>query len=302
MAHDAGAARHLFSWLAPLEGQLRFCVAGPAANLLAKERPRSINLTNLNECLSNRQLLISGTGWASHLEHEARKLARQKKIPSIAIIDHWVNYCGRFEWNGERVLPDAIWVADTEALKIARHELPEVPIIKLSNQWIEDLKCEVIRLRKDKAKQNYSKPAKNLLYLIEPQRDPLTRKANGKEFLALEFWLHNLHVLSSLGYIDNCLTELNIKLRKHPSDPKDKYTEWIRKNQNEWNIRIDESPSLGTSLAPTDFVFGYETQALIGAIECGIPAMSCTPPDWPACRLPHKKLLHFRELHTKDRM
>ncbi len=36
--------------------------------------------------------IITGTGWASDLEHSARLLAASHGKPTIAVIDHWVNY------------------------------------------------------------------------------------------------------------------------------------------------------------------------------------------------------------------
>ena len=296
VAHDAGAARHLLSWLAPLEGQLRFCLAGPAAKIFKEKRARYHNFIDLEECLSGSQLLLSGTGWASDLEHEARKLARQKNIKSIATIDHWVNYSDRFERNGELILPDEIWVADKEAHRIASHEMNDIPILQLSNQWLEEVKNEVMMFRRGSIQKTPTLPGKSLLYLIEPQRDQQTGIPNGEEFSALTFWINNLRHLGSLGYIDSCTSNLKIKLRQHPSEPIGKYDEWIKCHEQAWAVTLDSNFSLGQSLASTDFAFGYETQALIAAIECGIPAMSCTPPNWPACRLPHKQLLHIQDL------
>ena len=46
VAHDAGAARLLLSWLEPLDKQLRFYLEGPALEMLHKERPQARNEKN----------------------------------------------------------------------------------------------------------------------------------------------------------------------------------------------------------------------------------------------------------------
>ena len=58
MAHDAGAARLLFSWLQPLENQLRFYLEGPAIRLFEEMRPGSDLEPDLNACLEKAQVLL----------------------------------------------------------------------------------------------------------------------------------------------------------------------------------------------------------------------------------------------------
>ena len=65
-------------------------------------------------------ILLTGTSWSSTLEHKARKLASNKKIYSIAVIDHWVNYKKRFQFNNEYVLPNEIWLTDLVSFHIAK--------------------------------------------------------------------------------------------------------------------------------------------------------------------------------------
>ena len=88
-------------------------------------------------------MLISGTGWQSDLEHRARLLAHQLGIPSIAVLDHWSNYCERFRREGVEVLPDALWVADEEAAALATAAFPNVPVVQLPNHWLESLSSAV---------------------------------------------------------------------------------------------------------------------------------------------------------------
>ena len=74
-AHDAGAANILLAWIAA-EGveNVRPTMAGPAATLWAARFP-TVPLLGLAEALADSQTLLSGTGWESSFEHDARKAA-----------------------------------------------------------------------------------------------------------------------------------------------------------------------------------------------------------------------------------
>ena len=88
-AHDAGAASHMAAWLSELQPQLRLWVAGPAQRIFcAKLRNVTCFPQSLEEAISGAQVLISGTGWASDLEHRSRQLASEFGIPSVAVLDH----------------------------------------------------------------------------------------------------------------------------------------------------------------------------------------------------------------------
>ena len=80
------------AWLAPLQPQLRLYLAGPAKKLFLNRLGASAHfVSTLEEALDGAQVLISGTGWESDLEFVARRLARQRGIPSVAVLDHWLN-------------------------------------------------------------------------------------------------------------------------------------------------------------------------------------------------------------------
>ena len=60
-------------------------------------------------------------------------------IPSIAVIDHWVNYPQRFERDGVVVLPNQIWVADADAAGLAHSFFGSVPGLELPNMYLQQL-------------------------------------------------------------------------------------------------------------------------------------------------------------------
>ena len=82
VAHDAGAAEQIFAWLE--SGMLRiekckFCLKGPAKKSFKALNKNLISLP-LEDVLTGAELLLSGTGWSSSLEHDARALAKKKEL------------------------------------------------------------------------------------------------------------------------------------------------------------------------------------------------------------------------------
>ena len=293
-AHDAGAASHLAAWLAPHKPQLRPCLAGPARSLFAA-RLGPLPEHSLESSLEGACLLISGSGWSSDLEHNARALARQRGIASVAVLDHWVNYRARFKRGGEEVLPDQLWVADAEAQALAQASFPELPVLQLPNHWLAELSQAVASTRSQPAQQ----PARRLLYLLEPIRVPWPDgpwEDEPGELQGLRYWLEQLPRLAEQGWIAPREQLEALALRPHPSEPAGKYGALIAEAGSHWPIRLDPSPSLAAALAWADITFGCETQALVAALACDLPAFSTVPPWAPSCRLPQAALHHLSRL------
>ncbi len=293
VAHDAGAARLLFSWLRPLKHQLRFYVEGPALGILEQEFPGTKVHPDLEGCLEQTQLLLSGTGWSSDLEHRARLIAAAQGLQSIAVVDHWVNYHERFHRDGCFVVPQSLWVADAEAAEIAQREFPNLAIQQLPNLWLNKLVEDVWACKRSLQRTERQHPACNLLYFLEPLRDHQSGNLTGEEFVALEYWLDQLPGLIETNQIHQDSKTLRMRLRPHPSEPIGKYEAWIKKQAHKWPLELDPHSSLATSLAYADLAFGCETQALVAALACDIPSISTLPPSSPPCRLPHRKLQHL---------
>ena len=285
------------AWLAPHQAKLRPCLEGPAQALFsAKLGPLPDH--NLEQSLEGASLLISGSGWGSDLEHNARARARQLGIPSVAVLDHWVNYRARFERHGVEVLPDQLWVADAEAKALAQATFPDLPVLQLPNHWLQDLKATVAATREKPAQQ----PARRLLYLLEPIRVPWPggEKANKPgELQGLHYWLRQLPLLAERGSIAPADQLEALALRPHPSEPAGKYDALITEARQSWPIQLDASPSLGAALAWADAAFGCETQALVAALACDLPSFSTVPPWAPPCRLPQAALQHLSHLEQR---
>jgi hypothetical protein len=292
------------AWLAPLQPQLRLYLAGPAEPLFrARLGAATGSFPTLEEALAGAQVLISGTGWASDLEHRARRLARQRGIPSVAVLDHWLNYRERFQRGGDEQLPDALWVADAEAAALATAAFPNLPVLQLPNHWLEGL-CSTVQALRSKTDPQPRRPARRLLYLLEPIRVPWPGSdrhgtegtTEAGEIQGLRYWLQQLPHLIEQGWVAPQHQLEALALRPHPSEPVGKYDALIAEAAASWPIQLDRAPALAEALAWADAAFGCETQALVAAMACHLPAFSTVPPWAPPCRLPQASLHHLSRL------
>ena len=289
------------AWLESVQPQLRLCLGGPAEPLFkARLGFTTGSFYTLEETLDGAQVLISGTGWASDLEHRARRLALQRGIPSVAVLDHWLNYRERFQWDGEEVLPDQLWVADAQAAALAKAAFPNLPVLELPNHWLECL-CKEVKVIRSGARGDHPsqphRPARRLLYLLEPIRVPWSKgpagAAEAGEFQGLRYWLQQVPRLIDQSWVAPQAELEGLALRPHPSEAAGKYDTLIAEAAATWPIQLDPAPGLAEALAWADAAFGCETQALVAAMACDLPAFSTVPPWAPPCRLPQSSLLHI---------
>ncbi len=286
VCHDAGAANLIFSWLhhwlEPAQDHKldwRFVLDGPARQIwLAKPTSQGQLFSDLPTALAGAHALLSGTGWASHLEHQARVHARSMGVPSIAVIDHWVNYQARFIREGVTALPDQIWVADPYAAAVARACFPAIDVLTYPNHYLTRLAQEITPL---------SQAGDNLLYVLEPLRQDWGRGIAG-EFQALDFFI------SKLNHLTDHLPH-TIRLRPHPSDPTGKYDAWIA-NHASHSVQLDQSDSLAQAISQAKWVVGAETFAMVVALAAGRKVYSSLPPWTDRCRLPFKDIVHLRDV------
>jgi hypothetical protein len=219
--------------------------------------------------------LLTGTGWASILEHDARRDGLSRGLRVAAVLDHWVNYAPRFERAGETVWPDEVWVADASAAEIVRQELPHLPIRHLKNCYLQAQVDQVAPPPGDGT----------LLYVLEPVRNDWGLGVEG-EFQALEYFLARCNVLES-GPISRVL------LRPHPSDPEGKYALYLDAGSH---IELDRSLDMAAALSQADVVVGVESFALTLALAAGRTVYSSLPPWAPKLRLPQEGIRQIRRL------
>ncbi len=290
VCHDAGASNLLLNWLSHWSesGQLnnseiRLVVSGPAVHILNQlQSPikNSIIFSQLDDALSGTDLLISGTGWSSNIEHKARKIAELRGINSIAIVDHWVNYSGRFSRDGIELLPQEIWVSDEFAFDLAKNLFRNMNVTQLPNIYL-------MRLIERIHSFPIPKDSPSLLYLLEPARNDWGMGIQG-EFQGLDFLAQNIHKV-----VKN--DAFKFVLRPHPSESAEKYSEWISKNTH-LNPVIDLSNSLEAAIAKSDWVVGLQTYAMVVAHQASKKTYSSLPPHAPKFVLPYSEIKQLRHI------
>jgi hypothetical protein len=288
ICHDAGAANLIFSWLrnwARLglidQHEFRLVLQGPAQVAWCAQAMTLPHLqvhTAIDTAIIGTHCVLTGTGWASDLEHDARSLARVLKIPCVAVIDHWVNYRARFERGGEVVLPDTIWVADSYAAEMSNALFKNVQVIELPNAYLNEMVEAIPPTQTD---------SRNLLYVLEPTRNDWGRGIPG-EFQALDFFIQHLSLI--VGTLP-----VHISLRPHPSDMQGKYNSWIKKY--DWlDLDLNTQPNLAKAIENARWVVGAETFAMVVASAAGRKTYSSLPPWGHRCQLPQREIIHLRDL------
>lgn len=279
VCHDAGAANIIVAWLKCMHSltDIKAYMKGPAHDIWLKMIPDTPLCDSIEEALDGSNSLLTGTGWASSIEHDARKLGNALGIHTIAVLDHWVNYRMRFCRDGNEILPDELWVTDEFAANIAHNTFPDFNIVQLPNYYlIQQL-------------ENISQPlhAAELLYVAEPARDDWGKDGYG-EFQALDYFLTQL---PKLGLPAN----ITLRLRPHPSDEKGKYDTWI-KSQKKFSWVLDDSLHTSDAISRASWVVGCESFALVLALAAGRRVYCSLPPWAPSCRLPHDGILHLKNI------
>jgi len=284
VAHDAGAANHILAWLQSghiSQSHIRLCLDGPAKQLFNRSTIKWTN-NSLDKVFFDAPILISGTGWASSLEHDAREIAQSKGLKSIAVIDHWTNYQQRFIRNDRQVLPDIVWVVDEYALSIAQQCFSHVQIILQPNDYLSQQVQEIIRL-----KEKQQKTEGLVLFLMEPIRQPWNDSQIPSEIQAFKYFIEHK---SSL----NLTADNQIIIKPHPSDPEGKYDALILKYKS-LQLSIDSSSSLSSLIAGAEVIIGCQTYAMVVALAAGKRVISAIPSYAPPCVLPQKEICHLSE-------
>jgi hypothetical protein len=275
VCHDAGAANIICSWLAHEPREVRPVMSGPALAIWCHQFPDRKFMTELPEAFSGAAAVLSGTGWSSALEHDARCLARRLKLRSVAVIDHWVNYAMRFERRGTVCLPDELWVTDIDAERIALDAF-DLPVVLKPNPYFDG----------QIAAAGPPPTDGDVLFLCEPARSDWGRGVPG-EFQALDYFMAHRGVLG-IG------PKVAIRLRPHPSEDPHKYDRWLAARACA-PVSRDGSGELAQAMAPARWVVGGNSYALVIAAQSGRQAVSILP-DWaPTCVLPHAGIVHLRD-------
>lgn len=278
VCHDAGACNVILPWLRRPGLQVRAVMEGPARALWRARFGDAPLCHTLEEALAGVPLLISGTGWARTLEHDARLLAQRQGVPSAAVVDHWVNYPERFVVKGQQQWPDQFWLTDSDAVTLACQHFPQQRLRCYANRYLQEQVQAIAPLRAGHG---------DVLLVMEPARSDWGRGVAG-EWQALDYFMQQRQ---ATGIPEGTA----VRLRPHPSDPAGKYDRWLARHAG---VQLDTHSSLSRALNGARWVVGCESYALVVALAAGRQVWSSLPPWAPVCRLPQAGVQKLAALTT----
>lgn len=292
VAHDAGGAEILASYVAQNNIRCKLVLEGPAVNIF-KRRFGTVEICTLEEALSACDWCLCGTGWQSDLEWRAIEQAHNAQKRVVAFLDHWVNYRQRFERNGIEQLPDELWVGDVDAERLARECFPGLSVQLVANPYFIELKQKIAGLEMNQG--SVSKGGKKVLLVCDNISDHARQRYGDErywgytEFDAIEYFLENINVLGD--------PVESVVIRPHPSDISGKYDRIVDKYAG--IVKLSDGRPLIEEIAGSDVVVGCESMALVIGLLAQKKVVNCIPPGGPVCRLPQIDILHLRELVKK---
>jgi len=287
VSHDAGGAEILSSWLNHNSPNASVAVSGPAELIFSRKCPQ-IKFLTLNEALYKCTWLLCSIGWQSTFERFAIARGRSLGKKTVVFLDHWVNYRERFEDGYCSVLPDEIWVGDSDAERIARSQFIETPILLKPNPYFEDLRAEFSRVQTSE----HRSATNRVLYVCEPVADHALRQHGDERYWgytendALSYFISNI---SALGQPISSIT-----IRPHPSEHPTKYN-WVS-SLCPYPIKFSREKKLTEEVLESELVVGCESMAMVVGLLAGRRVISAIPPGGRPCQLPQRDIEHLQQL------
>ncbi len=282
VAHDAGGAEIISSYIRRHAVNCVFCLEGAAVDVIARKLG-DVPTLSLEVLVEQSDSLLCGTSFLSELEWRAIGLARNYGKSCTAVLDHWVNYRQRFTRHGKWHWPDEVWVGDEAAARIAAETLPEIKQTLVLNPYFMDIQDEIKAIPLSNRPQN---SGLSILYVCEPLRDDGIalygdeRHWGYTEEEALNYFLSNVAVLG------NNIT--HIAIRPHPQEASSKY-DWTLK-KFDLPLVCGEKKTLPQQIMSCDIVAGCATMAMVVGLLAGKRVVSCIPPGGKTERLPQAEI------------
>jgi hypothetical protein len=290
VAHDAGGAEILASYVAQNSVEYKLALDGPAVNVF-KRRFGAIEVCSLEEAIRDCDWCLCGTGWQSDFEWKAIGQASQSGKRVIAFLDHWVSYQERFIRNNIQHLPDELWVGDEVAEKLAREEFPGMSIKVVFNPYFIDIKRELAGLAANSVHQSDDGCIHVLFVCENISEHAQLRHADPyywgyTETEAIKFFLENLKSISN--------RKMRVVVRPHPSDAIGKYN-WVIEAYP-GIVELSEGRPLIQEIVDANVVVGCESMAMVVGLMAEKKVISCIPKGGHFCRLPQVEIGYLFEI------
>lgn len=256
VCNDAGASDIISEIAIILQHDLKilYHLSGPAEDIFHRKGlfKKSIPLASL---ILKADTIVTGTGWQTSLERDARETAKRLSKKCFVVLDHWQEFRSRFrEPNGEFIFPDEILVTDTLALTLASAQIPEVPI-----QLIRDFHIDRL-----------VKQFNDTTMIIHHDLLPILYLSDGQPY-SVESEFSQINQIAKLSRFTNSVANFSsapitqISVRPHPAD-----ISWNPPPQEILGITIKmENGTLLETIAKSSLVIGTDSMALYIAMRLG---------------------------------
>lgn len=210
-------------------------------------------------------------------EHNIRLLSKEKRIRTIAFIDHWTNYFKRFTFNDKTLFPDEIWIINDIAKKEAIETgLPEDKIYLSGNPYYAKVKKFIPKDNKESFLREHGIPLnkKIIMFISDDLRESFPKNSYNKcvlgfdEFTVLSDVLNSLCEIHNKGLIDFSKYLFLIKI--HPRGKMSKFDSLIRNRKYKFlNIEVRKKINPLTIIYYSDYVLGMFSNMVIEALLMG---------------------------------
>jgi hypothetical protein len=231
----------------------------------------------VRELLAGFDAMLTGTSWNPELEAQIWSACRERRILSVAFVDNWVNYAGRFDTGGVpfSILPDVIAVVD-EGMRSSLESAGCDPacLVVVGHPALEQLALDHGEIDPDFRRRVGADENELLvlwaadgIYHGSPAEYPQPRETGYADEDLLDRSVEALNLLA-------VTRPVRLVLRRHPASPDPSLPRLLELRAHFPWVLGDELPKLPTLLA-SDVVLGGSSMILLEAATVGKPVASC---------------------------
>ena len=265
VSHDVGGAELLSRWSRNNKKKFLYCIKGPAIKIF-KRNIKNFKNTSIQNIKRKTTKIITSTSKESDHEIKYLKYGIEKKIKTISLLDHWVNYKSRFIRDKKMILPNELWVTDEFAYNIAKKNF-DLKISKKKNYYLEDF-------FKNYKKEQADYENKFALYVSSTTKNLNHDKKRLLYFLKFKDFFKKKN--------------LKILIKLHPAESKKKYY-WLKKNFSK-DVLLDNKSDLKDLLLKSKYVIGCNSMAMVVALHLNKKVFNGFPPGEDKNQLPFKNI------------
>jgi hypothetical protein len=282
VAHDAGGAEIISSYIRRHGLNCAFCLEGAAVGVVARKLGE-VETLPLEDLVAQSDWLLCGTSFLSDLEWRSIGLARKAGKRCVVVLDHWVNYRQRFTRHGEWHWPDEVWVGDETAARIAAETLQEITQVLVPNAYFMDIQDEIGAIP---VLDRPPDDGLSILYVCEPLRDDGIALYGDERYWGYTEEEALSYFLSNVGALGDNIARITV--RPHPQETLGKY-DWALK-EFDLPLVCGEKKTLLEQIAACDVVSGCATMAMVVGLLAGKRVVSCIPPGGKTVPLPQAEI------------